>query len=293
MQNKIFYWIDRNKDTDNILINLLKLLYSLSFDWIQTILNIFIPLITTYYLEQDKYNLVVACIIVLILLNIWYKMVDTYRLREYDIRKNTNDVLREISVLFKTFDEYYISSNSGKGIFEYASNMVSNSMYDVLKSITKCEIRLSVIQQFHEHNKQRKCMMVGRRSKNRRNCNKNSKIVVKYNDKNDYFYLKILEENDEAYIILDENQINEKFCSGNKKRKQKIYQYIGITEKVETDDIAFLIQIDAMRKKIFGKNNDDIQTFIDSYILPYIMFLRHAYIIESTIQNEVNYGKKG
>jgi len=289
MKIKIFNWVDRNKDTDTILINFLKLMYSLSFDWLKPIIDIAASVYLSYYLNPINYLAITIIIIILFLANVWYSYVNSYKNHEYKIRRNAGAVLNEISLIMTTLDDYINgeSSNDGKGIFEYASDLISCSMYDVLKEITGCEIRISVIQQFHEYNTKRKCTMISRRSKKRKSCSKDIKLV-KYIDKKDYYYLKILFDNKETYIYLDEDDINEKFCTGSRRQEQKIFQYIGIPEKVKSDsDIAFLLQIDGMGKNTFGKSKCEFEDFVNNYIFPYTNFLKHAYNIERKI-TEIN-----
>jgi len=172
------------------------------------------------------------------------------------------------------------------GVGEYASVLVTASMYKVLKDVTNCESRISVIQQFHEDGKKRKCTMISRKSKKRTSSAK-KELLVEYTKNKNYYFLKILKENIDTYVFFDtKNEIDKNFFWRNNKKKSDIYQYIGLAEKVETKDIAFLLQIDAMEKKAFGKDKDELAVFAENYIYPYIQFLKHAYTMERTIKGD-------
>lgn len=178
----------------------------------------------------------------------------------------------------------YINEDGNTGIFEYASDLVSSSLYNKLKEIIDCDIRVSVIQQFI-HESKKNYVMLSRNSRLRQNCPKRQKNV-KYDKNKDYYYLKILEDNSEDIIILNEKEIEKKFYYKNKNRKSNMKQYLCIPVKMEKENIVFLLQLDANREDAFGKNKEEIYNFYDNYIHPYICFLRHAYNIEKKLKRK-------
>lgn len=286
MLDKLYNWLNRNKDKDSVGIIVLKLCYKLSYDWLHTVLNILLTLIMTNLYTDGKTSLFYVVLSGIVLLEIYFSLVNSYKKYKYQVQKNSDLILNEIVTATLALDDYINDNDgSGKGIFEYASSLITASMYKVLKEVTNCEIRISVIQQFHEEGKKkRKCIMISRKSKRRANCSKQEKNV-EYTENKNYYFLKVLEDNIDTYIFFDtKKEIDKKFFWKNNKKRSNIYQYIGFAEKINTDDIAFLLQIDAMEKNAFGKNKDELSVFADNYIYPYLQFLRHAYNIERIIR---------
>lgn len=284
--DKIFNWIDKNKNKDSAIINLLKLLYSISASWVQAVLDIILSLFLGTFYENNNIVAFIIILLVIIIVSIWFWIVSKYSNFRKEVNRNLELILNEVSTALGMLDEYVDRRDYeiGKGLFEYASEVATNSMYDVLKKITGVEVRVSVIQQFHEYKSRRKCMMISRRSKNRKVCSKET-IAVQYTGKNNYYYLKILKDNVESYTLLEnQTEIEKKFYHKSKVKKSNIHQYIGLAQTIKTEDVAFLLQIDGMEKDSFGKNKDEINIFIDNYIDPYIQFLKHAYNMERSFR---------
>lgn len=285
MFDKLFNWLNRNKDKDSLFIIILKLLYKLSAGWVHTIINIVLTVPLAFYYEQNNWNLFMIILTVIVIIEFCFYIVDNYKKYKYQVQKKSALVLDEIVALTTSLDDYIVNNKDlGKGIFIHASDLVSASMYKVLKEITGCEVRISVIQQFYNNGNGRKCMMISRKSKKRTSCQ--SKLMnVEYTKNKDYYYLKILKDNVDTYIFFEtKDEIDKNFYWKNKKKKSDIYQYIGWTEKIKTDDVAFLLQIDSMEKNAFGNKEEQISVFADNYIYPYIQFLKHAYNLERTIR---------
>lgn len=263
----------------------MKFIYKLSAEWVHAVINLILAWALANYYNSENMTKFWIILVFIIITEIWFWFVGAYKKYKYRVQKNTDLILSEIVTSMSALDDYMNGDNiSGKGIFEYASNLATVSMYKVLEDITGCEVRVSVIQQFHEYNSKRKCMMISRRSKKRTNCSK-EKLDVEYSGKTNYYFLKILKDNEETYIFFDtKEEIEKKFFWKRKQRKSKIFKYIGLAEKVATNDVAFLLQIDAMEKNAFGKNKDELSVFADNYIYPYVQFLRHAYNIQRNIR---------
>ena len=283
MNDKLFKWIDKKKNQDKALINLLKFLYLISCEWLNSVLDIILSLLLSYFFPKNKVFVIILALIVLV--NIWYYFVNSYRNRQNKIDKNVKMVLDENNLMIKALDEFisaeYNNNDIGKGLFEHASDLVTSSMYSTLKTITGCEVRVSVIQQSEGEQSKKECIMVSRRSKSTMK-RKKEKKTVKYRLNKDYYYLKILVDNKDEVIILDNESIQKLFIGNNK--KNKIHQYIGIPDKSQTNDIAFLLQLDGMEENTFGKTEEEINEFYINYIYPYVCFLRHAYIVESKLR---------
>ena len=285
MFDKLFNWLNRNKDKDSLFIIILKLLYKLSVGWLHSIVNIVLTLFLSFYFENKNWKLFYIILAIILFVEIWYSVIGWYKKYKYQVQKKSALVLDEIVALTTALDDYIVNNRDlGKGIFIHASDLVSASMYKVLKEITGCEVRISVIQQFYNNGNGRKCMMISRKSKKRTSCQ--SKLMnVEYTKNKDYYYLKILKDNIDTYIFFEtKDEIDKNFYWKNKKKKSSIYQYIGWTEKIKTNDVAFLLQIDSMEKNAFGKKEEQISVFADNYIYPYIQFLKHAYNLERTIR---------
>lgn len=287
MKKKFFNWLNRNKSKDTFLWTCLKLLYKMSIDAVHGIINVILGLFFGEYFGSESWGSVLIISIVIVLVEIYFYFVRSYKDYNYSIRKNSNLILNEITAATVALDDYIITNNdSGKGIFQYASNIVTASLYDVLKQITGSETRISVIQQFHDKRK-RYCLMISRKSQKRTSSSKERQDIEYSGKKNNYYYLKVLKENETTYIFFETKEaIDNIFYWPNKKKKRNIFQYIGVAEKVKTNDIAFLLQIDAMEKDSFGKTQDDLSAFADEYIYPYIQFLKHAYNLERTMRKD-------
>ena len=284
---RLYNWLNRNKDKDNILFNGIKFLYSISFEWVHSILILIMTLFITDNYSKQNWLFFCISIIVTILIEVYFYVIDSYKKYKYQVQRNSDLILNEIVTATTALDDYINTNDQlGKGIFEYACNLVTTSMYKVLKEVTNSETRISVIQQFHVGNRKRKCVMISRKSKKRTSSAKKEQLV-EYTEKKNYYFLKILKDNVDTYVFFDtKTEIDKKFYWNNNKKRSNICQYIGMAEKIETNDIAFLLQIDAMEKNAFGKTKDELSVFADNYIYPYIQFLRHAYNIERTIKGD-------
>lgn len=287
MINRLYNWLNRNKDKENIFFIGLKFMYKISVEWVHAIIIILMTLVITDFYEKAYWTSFTIILIIMIMIEIYFYLIGNYKKYKYQVQRNSDLILNEIITATTALDDYVNSNNkSGKGIFEYASVLVTTSMYKVLKDVTNCESRISVIQQFHEGGKKRKCTMISRKSKKRTSSAK-KELLVEYTKNKNYYFLKILKENIDTYVFFDtKNEIDKNFFWRNNKKKSDIYQYIGLAEKVETKDIAFLLQIDAMEKKAFGKDKDELAVFAENYIYPYIQFLKHAYTMERTIKGD-------
>ena len=109
------------------------------------------------------------------------------------MQRNADLVLNEITSSMIALDDYIndkindnVNSNN-TGIFEYSARLVSESLNKVSKEVTGCEVRISIIQQFHDNKGRRHCSMISRKSKKRTSCLKKD-IPIRYTD-NSYYYL--------------------------------------------------------------------------------------------------------
>ena len=282
--NIIFRWFEKNKNKETPLILALKFLYSITNDWLVLIINTLIPIFLPILFEKKNKFQFIILLIIFILFSWWYSIVNLYKNRRNKKDKNVKVINEDINVAMTTLDNYINNEYVDNGIFEFASDLVSSSIYNSICNITGCEIRVSVIQQFIENSK-KNCIMVSRRSKKRQKSRKQQK-TVKYKKHKDYYYNKILLDNKEDMIIFNESQVEKNFYYQNKDRRSHICQYIAIPDKNSSNEIVFILQLDAMKPDAFGKNREEINDFYDNYIYPYICFLRHAYNIESNLRKK-------
>lgn len=290
MINKLYNWLNRNKDKENLFFIGLKFIYKISVEWVHAIIVLILTLLITDAFTKEHWFIFWLILVAAAITEFYFWLIGNYKKYKYQVQRNSDLILNEIITATTALDDYVNNNNkSGKGIFEYASVLVTTSMYKVLKEVTSCEPRVSVIQQFHEDQKKRKCVMLSRKSRKRTSSAK-KEMLVEYTKNKNYYFLKILKDNIDTYVFFDtKKEIDKNFFWKNNKKKSDIYQYIGLAEKVETQDIAFLLQIDAMEKSAFGKNKDELAVFAENYIYPYIQFLKHAYTIERTIKgDEIN-----
>lgn len=282
--NVIFSWFDKNKNKETPIILLVKFLYSITNDWVFLVINIIFPIFLSPLFENKDKKMFFIILSVYVIISLWYSLVNAYKNRRNKKDKTVKMVLEESNVAITTLDNYINNEYIDNGIFEFASDLVVSSLYNTLQNISDCEIRVSIIQQFIDGSK-KSCVMLSRRSKTRQKSRK-SQRTVKYEKNKDYYYQKILLDNKDNMIIFNQEQVSKHFFYQNKDRKSQICQYIGIPDKNSTDDIVFILQLDAMKENAFGKNRDEINEFYDNYVYPYICFLRHAYNIEKNLRKK-------
>lgn len=287
MGNRLYNWLNRNSNRETAFFVGLKFLYKISTELIHSICVLILTMIISDLYSKTDWKMFWVCLGILIFIEIYFNFVNGFRKYNYQIRRDSNTILDEIVVATTALDDYInTNGDSGKGIFEYASNLATASLYDLLKQVTGCETRISVIQQFREGTRRRKCIMISRKSRKRTSSSKRE-LIVDYIEKKNYYFLKILKDNKDIYIFFDtKTEVDKNFFWKNNKKRSDIFQYVGIAEKVKTDDIAFLLQIDAMEKNAFGKSKEELSVFLDKYIYPYIQFLKHAYNIERTMRKD-------
>lgn len=292
MKKRLFKWVGKLKKEDNAIFNLLKFFYLISYDPLKQLFDVLLSLWLSHFFTQKKWNCFIAVVVIMALLNVWYWLINSYRNHKRKYDKNSKIITTEINAMTTTLDNHIIE-NGSTGVFEFASDLVSSSLYNKLHEIIGCEIRVSVIQQFVEDGKNN-CVMISRKSKSRQNCQK-SQRVVKYNNKNktikEYYYMKVLVDNDDNMIIFNQNEIEKKFFYKNPDRKSDVKQYLCIPEKMQTTNIVFLLQLDANIEDAFGKTEEEIYHFYDNYINPYVCFLKHAYNIARNLDSKD--GRKG
>lgn len=280
--DRLFNWFEKNRNKETSIILLLKFLYSITYDWIYIIINIVYPFYLSHLFEKENKLFFLVALFIFVILSLWYSFVNTYKNIRHKKFRNTKMILEEFNLAVSTLDNYINNEYSNNGIFEFASDLVTSSIYNTLQKIIECEIRVSIIQQFID-NKKKSCVMLSRRSKLRQKSRK-SQRTVKYEKKKDYYYQKILLDNKSDMIVFNEDEINKHFYYQNTDRKSCICQYIAIPDKNSTNDIVFILQLDAMSKNAFGSDRAEINEFYDNYIYPYICLLRHAYNIEKNLK---------
>lgn len=278
----IFNFIKRNRKNPFVL--LLSFLYSITSEYINTLINVVAPIYLSVIFESDKKNTFLILLIIYAVIEMWYNFVNIYN--NYKNKSNVDNrrILDEINIIMTTLDNYINNNDNVEGVFEFASDLVSASLYHTIPTIIEGDIRISIIQQFKSEEK-KQCIMLSRNSRTRQKAKK-SINTVKYEKNKDYYYKKILLDNKESLIIFNEEQIDKYFYYKNKDMKSDIKQYLCIPIKHQTNDIIFLLQLDSMKENAFGKRKEEVNEFYNNYIYPYICFLRHAYNIERNLKKK-------
>ncbi len=283
MQERFFRWVDKSVNRKNVIIKLFNGLNWLTKDWVHA----FVQTLLACWLQftVDNYYLFIFVCVLIAVSSWWYSLVNSYHNYKNAIFTNAASIQAGINDLIVSLDGYMKKYSNGDGIFEYACELVSNSLYKVLKQATGCEVRVSVVQQFVDDDR-KSCVLLGRKSRMRSTSRKTQR-QVKYVRGQDYYYQKILLDNKDAVIVFNEGQVNRNFYFRNLDLKSNIYQYVGITDMNGGKDVLFVIQLDALDGKKFIKKSDDhyeIREFYNNFIYPYICFLRHAYNIEESMR---------
>lgn len=280
--NIIFHFIDKYKNSKNPLILLLKFFYSISYDWVLSVIDIIAGILIP--LLWNKISLLKSILLFafLIVIHFYFEIVRKYRQKEYAYRRLSDDILNSCTILTNAISDQIIDSSNYCSLFQFSAQAVCSEIYTCLQRYFGCEFRISVIQQYSQNGTKTTCKMIGRKSKNTLNNNKHKVHTVKRKETN-YYYIDILLENDDGIIILPTgNDIEQKFKYA-KKNHSKVQQYLAMPVFAFSEKIAFILQVDCMEKNKLGKNNYEIMSFANRLLLPYISILVSSYQQERSL----------
>lgn len=288
MTTWIIRTIHRYKESDNIFIRTIRIIYSFSKDWISGLINLisgaFIP---NVYLSDKPICGKIIFTVALILVNYYFHLVREYKIKEYMYRRLSSDIIHSCTIITEALADYTLENVSGKGHFQYASRLVCDELYAYLKQCFKCEFRISVVQQFaaKDDTSSQYCKMIARRSKNKlKNTNfKEHKIP---SQKDTYYFVELFQKDGLTFVCLvDDKEIAKQDFYYQSKKHSKIQQYIALLENAYSDKVAFILQIDCMAKGKLGQNSEEVEDFASRYLSPYVSILNNAYQHERVLSS--------
>lgn len=280
----MYEFLEKYRGKDSSLALFVQWVYSFGLKtWIHGIISA-LSGIFTGMLFENGYLLWGTIALIITIIDILYAQVcHDYSKKRYDQRKFAAEVLEGESSLINSI-YYLIQTNSSwkKDVFKKTSQLVCDRLHEIFKTIFSCETRISVEFVFTktEKNRDEKYFQMAGRNSNHITTFKNA---VKSEKRKKYYSYKIFINNNLGVNVLREDDINnEDTWYKNPANNTKVKQYIGIAvSTTNPDTVAFILQIDCLDTIIFGENNDndDINKFINQYILTYVNTLKMAYLL--------------
>ncbi len=287
---KLFRWIDTNKDKDTWWMNLLKFLYSVGrITLLHSIFNAVFAIVIPLFFTYEKIFLGILMIFVLIADIIFDYLCSSYRNRKYVERKFVSEILSNQSSLINSIIiEVQNNAQWRMTIFKKISDLVCEKIHSVFKEILRCETRVSIEYVLNKEKNGRKekfVKMAGRRSPNRDTC----RASVLLEQKNKYYSYKIFTQKEQGITVLSHDDIsNSQIWYKNKAHDVDVKQYFGIAVSVQNKGIDFILQIDCLDDIKIGNNTDvEIMTFINRYLKAYINIVSFAYLMNLNKKKEI------
>ena len=162
--------------------------------------------------------------------------------------------------------------------------MVCMRIYTIFKDVFGCETRVSVEYVFQKkppNNKEgeTRVKMAGRKSKHR--CKPRSSVLLSAKEK--YYSYKSFTMDKMGTNILSKEEIdNTTLWFKSSENSADVKKYIGIAVSVRNNKkVDFILKIDIMDNFHFGKTDSiqDIEDFVDKYLLPYVNVVTFSYLL--------------
>lgn len=287
---KFYKVIDKLIIRDNAVVFLLKFLYRVFKSPIFiSVLNILLPIVISLPNvsagEKTKWWLVILLIAIIVVINVIHGISIGYQNRAMLTVEGNARIINYLQTLLKLYAER-LSTKNYEGLFISISDNVCSDLYIFFKEVYNIDTRVSVIQQYEENKDGKhvcKCAMVSRCSKKTKSLGKKkNESVVKYsgNGKN-FYYKKILLENRDDIIILDQEEIKNCFYEG-KSKLNNIVNYVCIPQKAYGEKTAFLLQIDFLDNWNNKFDKKEMEELCEQHLEPIVRVMQNAYLIEVT-----------
>ncbi len=287
---KLFRWIDANKERDTWWINLLKFLYSVGrIKPLHSIFNAVFAIVIPLFFTYDETVLGIIMIFVLIADIIFDYVCSNYRNKKYIQRKFASEILSNQSSLINSMIiEVQNNAQWRMTVFKKISDLVCEKIHNVFKEILRCETRVSieyVLSKEKNGKKEKFVKMAGRRSPNRDTC----RASVSLEQKKKYYSYQIFTQHEQGITILSYDEIsNDQIWYKNKAHDVDVKQYFGIAVSVQNKGIDFILQIDCLDDINIGNNTDvEITSFINRYLKAYINIVSFAYLMNLNKKKEI------
>lgn len=278
---RIYNWLNKNKDSENILIQLLRLIYTVEISTpvhviLSSIIGIFIPLLISKHLALS-----IILLIIFVLGNILHFVSEGFHTKNFEERKFAKNILADQSSLINSMGIIINTDPHWKNIiFKEMCDAVCSKIHEEFKEVYKCDVRVSVEYVFEKNTDNsidtyRK--MAGRYSNER----VKPKKATTLSSREKYFSYKIFHNNLGGLHVLNEEDFSNPDIWYATEHNIKIYHYLGIANSFNDKDVVFILQIDCLQNFNFGNNNSDkdIKSFVDAYIKPYANIISVAYLL--------------
>lgn len=286
---KVFEWFDNNKDKDNILIQLIKLIYSIEIATIPhvvitSVLSMFIPI-----LWGDSLFWALFLLVVFIVENILYILCEKYHVRAFEERKYAESVMSDHSALLNSINIMINDCSNWKAqIFKTTCQLVCEKIHEEFLHVFSCNVRVSIEYTFEKEIDKVKHLcrkMAGRCSGDR----SQGKKATKLSSRSKYYSYKIFNENMIGIHYLPKEKIDdEKEWYKNSAHNIEVIQYIALASSLNEKEVSFILQIDCLQNLDFGKNEEEsIKRFANTYLKPYVNIVNMAYLLGKNKYGEI------
>ena len=80
MINRLYNWLNRNKDKENIFFIGLKFIYKISVEWVHAIIIILMTLVMTDFYEKSYWTSFAIILIIMIMIEIYFYLIGNYKI---------------------------------------------------------------------------------------------------------------------------------------------------------------------------------------------------------------------
>lgn len=280
----MYKYFEKYKSKDTSWALFIKFIYSFGLKtWIHGIISALSGIFTGMLFENGYILWGVVALFITILDIIYASICHSYSKKKFEQRKFAAEILEgESSLINSMFYLMQTTCSWKKDIFKNTSQLVCDRLHETFKSTFSCETRVSVEFAFTKevkNNEEEYFQMAGRNS----NHITTFKNAVKSEKRKKYYSYRVFINNNLGVNVLREADIkNGELWYKNPANTTDVKQYIGIAvSTTDPDKVAFILQIDCLDTMVFGENNsdEDINEFVNQYILTYVNTLKVAYLL--------------
>ena len=278
---KLYNWINNNKNKENVLIQFITLVYSVEISTIphvifSTLLGIFVPIVW-----EQSVKWAIALLVLLVLETIFFCLCEKYHKKAFDERKFAEGVLLDHSSLLNSISIMISNSNTWKNdIFKTTCEMVCERIHEEFKNVFHCDVRVSIEYTFEKEFDKvvHLCRKMAGRCSNERH---QGRKATKLSTRTQYYSYKIFYENKIGIHYLKPKDEDKEHWYKNPKHDVDVLQYIALANSFNETDVSFILQIDFLDEMKFGKENTDrdMKKFVNTYLKPYVNIVSIAYLL--------------
>ena len=230
--DKFFEYIEKIKSKKRgILVIFLELSYHIFRNTVIVgLINVIIPILVTIIRTDQRMTVPIILIVGLVLVNGFHAVALSYHSRVLMTVEGNARITQFTQSLVKLLNEC-IAERKEDSIFIDLGDQVCSDLYYFFQDIFNIETRISIVHQYADSNNPKNYLssIVCRKSKStqklgRRKHEKRVRFNSNGKEKPDYYYNKILLDNDKQIVVLFKGEIEKLFKRN--KAGAKINQYI-------------------------------------------------------------------